>query len=112
MLLVDRNEWATVAGGDVCAHVTLRASRSLRSCFGKKDSVFDPFFSFNDTRIVFGHHLPQCEPIMVQSKQLVKMVKELHTRLRKILSIYITESIQQDHVQELHHLLYFICVYS
>ena len=33
ILLVDRNEEATVRRGDLCAHVSLRASLSLRSCF-------------------------------------------------------------------------------
>ena len=30
---MDRNDCATVAPSDVCAHVSLRASLSLRSCF-------------------------------------------------------------------------------
>ena len=32
ILLVDRNECSTVAHGDVCVHVSLRASLSFRSC--------------------------------------------------------------------------------
>ena len=53
ILLVDCNEWATVARGDVCGHVSLRASLSVRSCF----LAFYPGFTFYIKSVVFKKYV-------------------------------------------------------
>ena len=57
---MDRNEWASVARGDVCAHVSLRASLSLRSCFVLFFSQSIPWTehsSFEKKRVIFPQFL-------------------------------------------------------
>ena len=40
ILLMDRNECDTVARGEVCAYVSLRASLSLRFCFNSNQQIY------------------------------------------------------------------------